>query len=125
MEQEGYVSLWLGKFKSKIDLQNYLFISYTEDGDAIPSKFETDFNIDYFDEDFREASYFEEELNTLPMLLAGCSYDDIVISKFVETQGETLNDSVNSIILLYNFNYTEKVHKYCGHMKYIGNIKYK
>ncbi|MGM0901134.1 MAG: immunity 22 family protein [Bacillota bacterium] len=100
-------------------------LPYTEDGDAIPSKFEKDFNIDYFDEDFREAAYFDEELNTLPMLLEGCSYDDIVISKFVETKGETLNDSMNSIILLYNFKYTEKVHKNWGHMKYIGNVKYK
>jgi hypothetical protein len=69
----------VGKCNSKRDLQNYLFISYTEDGDAIPSKFETDFNIDYFEEDFREVAYFDEEQNTLPMLLEGCSYDNIVI----------------------------------------------
>ncbi|MEF3305692.1 immunity 22 family protein [Paenibacillus sp. GYB003] len=125
MEQEGYVSLWVGKFKSNKDLQDYLSIAYTEDGDAIPSRFEQDFSIDYYDEDFREAEYFDGELNHFPMLLEGCSYDDIVIPNFVKTQGETLNYSVNSIILLYNFRYSEKIHNHLSHVKYIGNVKYK
>jgi hypothetical protein len=125
MEQKGYVSIWVGKFKSNKELQNYLSISYTEDGDAIPSKFETDFSIDYYDEDFREADFFDGELNKLPMLLEGCSYDDIVIPNFVESHGETLNYSVNSIVLLYNFKYSKNVHNHLGHLKYIGNVKYK
>ncbi|MCP1161275.1 immunity 22 family protein [Bacillus infantis] len=125
MEQEGYVSLWVGEFKSDKDLQNYLSISYNQDGDAIPSKFEKDFNIDYYDEDFREAEYFDREQNKLPILLEGCSYDNIVIPNFVETHGEILSYIVNSIILLYNFQYSEKAHKHVSHVKYIGNVKYK
>ena len=125
MEQEGFVSLWAGKFKSNKDLQDYLSISYTRDGDAIPSKFETGFGIDYYDEDFREAEYYDGELNKLPTLLKGCSYDDIVIPNYIETYGETLKYSVNSLILLYNFLHSEKVNNHSSHVNYIGSVTYK
>lgn len=52
MERDGYVSLWTGTFKTNADLQQYLLISYNEDGDAVPSEFEKDVQIDYYDEDF-------------------------------------------------------------------------
>ncbi|MFC0414081.1 immunity 22 family protein [Cytobacillus solani] len=90
MEEEGFVSLWVGKFKSNNDLQNYLLITYTEDGDAIPSTFEKDFQIDYFDEDFMEAEYFDQETKNLPALLDGCSYDDAVIPNFIRMKGVSI-----------------------------------
>lgn len=126
MEKEGYVSLWVGKFNSNIDFQNYLLISYTEDGDAIPSKFEKDFQIDYYNEDFMEAEHFEGETKNLSKLLDGCSYDDVVIPNFIKMQGDSLTDNFNSIILLYDFQYAPKGQNYLNDdVQYIGNVRYK
>ena len=75
MEEEGFVSLWVGKFKSNKDLQNYLLISYSEDGDALPSTFEKDFQIDYYDEDSMEAEFFNREIRNLQTLLPCTCYD--------------------------------------------------
>ncbi|KZN99115.1 immunity 22 family protein [Pseudobacillus badius] len=125
MERDGYVSLWTGTFKTNADLQQYLLISYNEDGDAVPSEFEEDVQLAYYDEDFMEAEFFEETINHLAALLEGCSYDDAVIPGFTELQGETLNDGVNSFILLYDFQYREKQPNALNRVQYIGSIRYK
>lgn len=105
MEKEGFVSLFVGISKSYNDLKNYILNSYTEDGDILPSKFEIDFNIDYYNEDFREIEFYEEASNDLRVLLEGFSYYRDIIPKFIELCGERLNQEVNSVILLYNFHY--------------------
>lgn len=125
MDKEGYVSLWVGNFKSDEDLQRYLFISYTEDGDSIPSPFEIDFQINYYDEDFMEVNYFDRKINSFLDLLIGCSYDDIVIPNFIKTHGVTLTNNVNSIILLYDFQYSTIEQNDFSDVKYLGNVKYK
>ncbi|MDW4508718.1 immunity 22 family protein [Priestia megaterium] len=104
MEQIGYVSLWIGKFSTSEELEKYLLVAYTEDGDAIPSQFEKDFKVDYFDEDFSEAHYANQDMRKLSHLLKGCSYDGVVIPNFVEKYGEYLPDGFNSMILIYDFN---------------------
>src|SRR4051812_30973543 len=106
MESRGLVSLWAGTFKSIEKLQNYMMISYTEDGDALPSIFEKDFKIGHYDIDFREIDFYVEPSTNLKLLLEGVSYDDVIISRFLELYGENLPEEVNSIILLYNFKYS-------------------
>ncbi|MGM9928884.1 MAG: immunity 22 family protein [Bacillus sp. (in: firmicutes)] len=125
MEQEGYVSLWVGKFESDKDFQNYLFISYTEDGDSVASEFEKHFQIDYYDEDFMEAEYFDGEIKDIQTLLEGCSYDDVVIPNFIKRQGENLTESVNSVILLYNFQYSTNGQNDLNNVQYVGNVRFK
>lgn len=125
MEKISYVSLWVGKFSSIKELENYLLIAYTEDGDTIPSQFEKDFNIEYFDEDFSEAHYEEVKVHKLSQLLEGCSYDDVVIPNFVEKYGEGLPTNANSLILLYDFEHTksrddDEIHR----VKYVGSVQY-
>ncbi|WP_202614168.1 immunity 22 family protein, partial [Parageobacillus thermoglucosidasius] len=66
----------MGNSKSYKDLQNYILNSYTEDGDLLPSEFEKDFNIDYYNEDFREVEFYDEPSNDLRVLLEGFSYDE-------------------------------------------------
>ncbi|MFE4243477.1 hypothetical protein [Peribacillus butanolivorans] len=39
MQKEGFVSFWVGNINSNEGLDNLLEISYTEDGDYIPSMF--------------------------------------------------------------------------------------
>ena len=46
MQKEGFVSFWVGNIKSSEELDNLLEISYTEDGDFIPSLFARSFDIE-------------------------------------------------------------------------------
>ncbi len=124
MEQTGYVSLWLGNFKSYEEFEDYLSISYTEDGDAIPSKFEEEFNIDHYDKDFIETDYFGDEMRELPLILKGCSYEDKIIPRFVETQGKDFSCGFNCIILLYNFHYSNSIANYMSCVKYFGSVRF-
>jgi hypothetical protein len=124
MEQIGYVSLWVCKFSSSEELENYLLVAYTEDGDAIPSQFEQDFKVDYYDEDFSEAHYADEDIRKLSQLLEGCSYDDVVIPNFVEKYGEYLPDGFNSMILLYDFQHNKKSGNEISGVKYLGSVRY-
>jgi hypothetical protein len=111
MEKEGFVSLFIGNSKSYKDLRNYILNSYTEDGDLLSSEFEKDFNIDYYNEDFREVEYYDEPSNDLRVLLEGFSYDEEIIPKFIELCGERLNQEANSVILLYDFQYNGNVNE--------------
>jgi hypothetical protein len=124
MEKEGFVSLFIGNSKSYKYLQNYILNSYTEDGDLLPSEFEKDFNIDYYNEDFREVEFYDEPSNDLRVLLEGFSYDEEIIPKFMELCGERLNQEANSVILLYNFQYNGNVNKK-SQFRFLGTVQYK
>jgi hypothetical protein len=124
MEKEGFVSLFIGNSNSYKELQNYILVSYTEDRDAIPSEFEKDFNIDYYNEDFREVEFYNEPSNDLHVLLECFSYDEQIIPKFIEICGERLNQEVNSVILLYNFQYHGNVNE-TNQFRFLGTVQYK
>ncbi|WP_019243416.1 MULTISPECIES: immunity 22 family protein [Bacillus] len=80
---------------------------------SIPSEFEKDFQIDYYDEDFIEAEYFDRGLN-----------EDVIIPNLIKNQGERFTQSVNSIILLYNVQYYSKGQNDLNNVKYIGSIRF-
>lgn len=48
------VSLWLGNFNDFDQLEKYIEAKYNDDGDSIPSIFEKDFRLGYFDRDLIE-----------------------------------------------------------------------
>ena len=102
------VSIWLGNIKTQHQLEEYVDLTYDEDGESIPSKFFVDFNIDRneTDEDFIEKEVLEESDN-ISVLLEGCSYDEIILPKIREYVN--LNKSYNAIILIYNFGYQNLV----------------
>lgn len=124
MEKEGFVSLFIGHSNSYDELQNYILVSYSEDGDAIPSQFEKDFNIDYHDEDFREVEFYDEPSDDLRVLLEGFSYDEEIIPKIIEICSERLNQEANSVILLYNFQYHGNVNE-ANQFRFLGTIQYR
>jgi hypothetical protein len=124
MEKEGVVSLFIGNSNSYEELQNYICVRYTEDGDAIPSEFEKDFNIDYYNEDFREVEFYDESSDDLRVNLEGFSYDEEIIPKFIEICGERLNQEVNSVILLYDFQYHGHVNG-TNQFRFLGTVQYK
>jgi hypothetical protein len=128
MEREGYVSLWIGEFESKEKFTEYIAISYTEDGDALQSEFEKDFAIEYYDTDFREVEFYSQSPGNLKDALEGFSYDDRITANFIDLVEKNLPASFNSVLLLYNFNYIERLRKPkdgINTLHYIGTVPYK
>ncbi|MBH8606983.1 immunity 22 family protein [Thermoactinomyces sp. CICC 10521] len=109
MEKEGYVSLFIGNLSSFEELENYVMQSYTEDGNLVNSEFGKDFNIEYYDDDFREVEFHNEPSRDLRVILKSFSYDEKIIPEFIGICGEHLDQEANSVILLYNFDYDGNV----------------
>jgi hypothetical protein len=105
MLKEGFVSFWVGKINSSEELDNLLEISYSEDGDFIPSLFARSFDIERYDDAVRETEFYSDDDNLLSRLLEGFSYDDVIIPKITSLCGEQLQSNYNAVILLYNFKY--------------------
>ena len=130
MEREGYVSLWIGNFKSDEELLKYVELIYTEDGDCLPSQFLQDFNIymEDFDEDFIESICLEKEVISIVDLISGCSYEDVIIPKYENLVNMKSSDNINAGILLYNFQYDESVKLVNNDdykFKFVGTVEYK
>lgn len=128
MRREDYVSLWLCNLDSIKSLEKYMDIRYTRDGDMIPSKFAKIFKIDRYDDDFREAKYFEESHNQIDKLLENFSYDHVLLKFFKKLVGEQLDTSYNTVILLYNFEYDGKINEVVNsneEFKFMGSTKYR
>ncbi|WP_409274862.1 immunity 22 family protein [Neobacillus sp. SCS-31] len=128
MEQEGYVSLWVGEFSTSEELREYLSIEYDEDGDAIPSNFEKDFFIEFYDEDFREVVFHQQPLSSLNQLIAGASYEEVILSKFDDMFLKNAPKKINAVVLLYNFQYepgVEVAKSGLNTLHYIGAVEYK
>ena len=105
MRQDGFVSLWIGKASTPAELDEYIRLGYTEDGELRPSQFMVDFALPRWDESCREAECYEKDTMTVQEILSGFSYDDQIIPQFERQIGPALPKSANAVVLLYNFNH--------------------
>ncbi|KLV19515.1 immunity 22 family protein [Bacillus altitudinis] len=96
------VSLWLGNFGNFDEVENYTKVMYNDDGDSIPSVFEKEFKLGYYDRSLIEKDWIPEAEDDIKELLVDFSYDDQLIKQFNDIQ---LNSKYNTIILIYNYNY--------------------
>jgi hypothetical protein len=120
MEKEGFVSLWIGNVQSSEELDRLLAVSYSDEGDFIPSIFAKHFNIRRYDDAVREAEYYEEASDDLNQLLEGFSYDDEIVPRFTALVQEGLANDFNAIVLLYNFEYTGEILEATIQSNYFG-----
>lgn len=124
MEEAGIVSLWLGRFESLEIWEEYLETNYSLDGDFEGSHFTKAFNIDYYDEDFKESEFYKNSSNSLNELLKGFSYDNQIVNKL---KGISIDKAYNTVLLLYNFRYDGTInhHSYANsELFYIGQTDY-
>ncbi|EJR41851.1 immunity 22 family protein [Bacillus mycoides] len=134
MESPEAVSLWFGNCTSKMVLRKYVEIKYDNEGNRIPSRFMTDFQIDFieYNQDLLECTYNEHVTSSLSELLKNASYSESIISELIDFYGENLEEQYNTIqyntvIRLYDFEYKELVEeaKLDGrNFKYIGSVIY-
>ncbi|AYJ90067.1 hypothetical protein CS953_10210 [Bacillus safensis] len=96
------VSLWLGNFSDFDEVENYTKVMYNDDGDSIPSIFEKEFKLGYYDRSLIEKDWIPEAEDDIKELLVDFSYDDQLIKQFEDVQ---LDSKYNTIILIYNYNY--------------------
>lgn len=120
--KQGMVSIWLGNIKNKSLLDEYVDVTYDEDGDSIPSKFYLDFNIDRdeTDEDFIEKDFVKKS-DDLSKLLEGCSYDEVIIQN--AKKKVNITKPYNALILIYNFEYENNIQA-AGEFEFIITTKY-
>ncbi|WP_121616433.1 immunity 22 family protein [Virgibacillus halodenitrificans] len=117
------VSLWLGCFQNFDEVEKYTEIKYDEDGDSIPSVFEREFNLGYYDRDLIEKDWILDSEDDIKELLIDFSYDNQLIKQF---NNVNLKSKYNTIILLYNYNYDKDgkpvnaVEKHGYKLEYIG-----
>lgn len=102
---ENDVSLWLGNFSNFDELEKYTEIKYDDDGNSIPSVFEKEFKLGYYDRDLIEKDWIPETEDDIKQLLVDFSYDDQLIKQFNDVE---LNSKYNTIILIYNYNYNKE-----------------
>ncbi|WP_434167748.1 immunity 22 family protein [Peribacillus frigoritolerans] len=127
MQKEGFVSFWVGNINTSEELDNLLEISYTEDGDFIPSMFARSFGIERYDDAVREADFYDEADNSLSRLLEGFSNDDDIIPEFSTLCGAQLPSEYNVVILLYNFKYEgikKKTAINKSNLEFLGAVEY-
>ncbi|PMC35757.1 hypothetical protein CJ195_18440 [Bacillus sp. UMB0899] len=121
------VSLWLGWFNNYDEVEKYTEIKYDEDGDSIPSVFEREFKIGYYDRGLIEKDWISDAEDDVKKLLVDFSYDDQLIKQFNNIM---LNSKYNTIILLYNYNYEKdgravnSVDKNAYKLDFIGTAEY-
>jgi len=121
------VSLWLGYFSNFDEVEKYMEIKYDEDGDSIPSVFEREFKLGYYDRDLIEKDWIPDAEDDVKKLLVDFSYDDQLIKQF---NNDMLNSKYNTIILLYNYNYDKdgravnSVEKNEYKLDFIGTAEY-
>jgi hypothetical protein len=128
MRKDNFVSLWLGRTKSSKTLDKYLKVKYSDDGDFVPSVFAKKFQIERYEEGFREAEFYEQGSNNIYELLEGFSYDNVLIEYFKNILGENVDATYNTVILLYNFEYNGSINEYRSrteYFKFIGSTRYR
>lgn len=76
---------------------------------------------------FREAYLADSPGVGLEDLLAGCSYEEEVIPRFMQLHPEPFPEERNAFILLYNFAYRGQVRHAANErlsFNYIGSVRY-
>ena len=122
MIKKNMVSLWLGKFDSSYEFDEYVDMKFDEDGNYINSNFQKEFSILSYDLHSIEKDWIDNTCNSVEELLYGFSYDEIIIRKFKDVIKCKDLSKYNSILLLYNYEYEEKYLKTKLMMDYIGCV---
>ena len=101
---KNYVSLWLGNFQNFDELEKYTEVKFDENGDSIPSTFEKEFKLGYYDRDLIEKDCIPDAEDDIEKLLMDFSYDDQLIKQFTDVK---LKSKYNTIILIYNYDFVK------------------
>ena len=104
METDNTVSIWIGNFKNLTELENYIDLTYDDEGEIVVSDFFNDFKIDIndIDEDLIEKAVLPNETNDISIILRTASYEEQLLCKLNALESLTINKG-NVVVLIYNY----------------------
>ena len=126
METENTVSIWVGNFSSREELDTYIYLRYDDDGGIVSSKFYDAFQIDIDDIDdyLIEKEYCDYRFLNVYDHLIEASYADVIIENLKKIEDDLAIPESNSIILLYNYKYRGQVEEQ-PNIKFIATVDYR
>ncbi len=103
-EQEGFLSVWVGKFKSRQILANYTAFIWEGDEDAW-SPFSEDSGVFWFDHDLQEAIVFDRPLLQEPEMLDRFSWSESYAPAVIAALEAGGYHDINTIFILFDTAY--------------------
>ena len=125
METDNTVSIWIGNFKNLTELENYIDLTYDDEGEIVVSDFFNDFKIDIndIDEDLIEKAVLSNETNDISIILRNASYEEQLLCKLNALESLTINKG-NTVVLIYNYAYDGSV-KSSDYLNFITSVDYR
>lgn len=125
METDNTVSIWIGNFKNLTELENYIDLTYDDEGEIVVSDFFNDFKIDIndIDEDLIEKAVLPNETNDISIILRNASYEEQLLCKLNALESLTINKG-NTVVLIYNYAYDGSV-KSSDYLNFITSVDYR
>ena len=126
METENTVSIWIGNFATKLDLDEFINLKYDEEGEVVPSLFYNQYNIDIDDIDdyLIEKEVFETSFTNLFDMLKEASYNNIVVNNLKQKGINPNIEPNNALILIYNYQFDSNTLRTIS-TEFIATVEYK
>lgn len=126
METENTVSIWIGNFATKLDLDEFINLKYDEEGEVVPSLFYNQYNIDIDDIDdyLIEKEVFETSFTNLFDMLKEASYNNIIVNNLNQKGINPNIEPNNALILIYNYQFDSNTLRTIS-TEFIATVEYK
>ena len=126
METENIVSIWIGNFATKLDLDEFINLKYDEEGEVVPSLFYNQYNIDIDDIDdyLIEKEVFETSFTNLFDMLKEASYNNIIVNNLKQKGINPNIEPNNALILIYNYQFDSNVPQ-TSNTEFVATVRYK
>ena len=126
METENTVSIWIGNFDTKLELDEFITLKYDDEGEAIPSMFYHQYNIDIDDIDdyLIEKEVFETSFTNLFDMLKEASYNNIIVNNLKQKGINPNIEPNNALILIYNYQFDSNTLRTIS-TEFIATVEYK
>ena len=126
METENTVSIWIGNFDTKLELDEFITLKYNDEGEVIPSMFYHQYNIDIDDIDdyLIEKEVFETSFTNLFDMLKEASYNNIIVNNLKQKGINPNIEPNNTLILIYNYQFDSNTLRTIN-TEFIATVEYK
>ncbi|RGM72786.1 hypothetical protein DXB95_07135 [Streptococcus ilei] len=126
METENTVSIWIGNFATKLDLDEFINLKYDDEGEVVPSLFYDQYNIDIDDIDdyLIEKEVFETSFTNLFDMLKEASYNNIIVNNLKQKGINPNIEPNNALILIYNYQFDSNTLRTIN-TEFIATVEYK
>ena len=126
METENTVSIWIGNFATKLDLDEFINLKYDEEGEVVPSLFYNQYNIDIDDIDdyLIEKEVFEISFTNLFDMLKEASYNNIIVNNLKQKGINPNIEPNNALILIYNYQFDSNTLRTIN-TEFVTTVRYK